>query len=160
MSTSFNVSKDKLGWYFEQARDGTPDIKLVLLKSSGLESDATIADHDTLSALLAAANDECDFTNYVRKTLASPTRTVEDSNERVLLGGAAAGVALQVTWTTAGGATNNTIGALVLVYDPTPGAPTDSTMVPLLKHDITATTTGIDFVVTVHADGFVRVKNP
>ena len=46
-----------------------------ILKLAGVESDATLKDYALLSTLLAAANDECDFTGYSRKTLASVTST-------------------------------------------------------------------------------------
>src|SRR4028119_1178935 len=92
MSTAFNISKGKLQWYWEQARNtaGT-GIVVVLLKSTGLEADGTLTDHDNLSTLLAATNDEADFTLYVRKTIAGtsgtgvPAPVIDDSGNRVLL---------------------------------------------------------------------------
>lgn len=158
MTTSFNISKDKIGWYVEDAAGSGSNIELVLLQSTGLVADSVMADYDTLAAVLAGASDEATFTNYVRKTLAAPTRTVDDSGDRVLLGGAAVGVALEITWGDAGGAVNNTIGKAIFVYTPT-GAP-DSSIIPLMATDVTATTDGNDLVLTLHTDGFARVVNP
>lgn len=155
MSTSFNATKDMLGHYVSQAASTSAEILAVLLKSTGLETDGAIADHATLTALLAAANDEADFTNYSRLTCASPTRTVDNTGDRVLLS-----VTSPLIWASAGGATNNAVGKLLYVYDPNPGTSTDTTRLPLLAVDITYTTTGDDLVVTIHADGIARIRNP
>jgi len=125
---------------------------VVLLKSSGLEADATLADHNDLAALLAAANDECDFTNYTRKTLTSVTNTVDDTNNWLDTDAA------DFTYTAAGGATNNTIGKAIICYDPDTTAGTDSSIRLLTYHDFTATTDGNDLVVTVAAGGFFRAQ--
>lgn len=155
MSCSFNISKDKIGWYYEQARTvANAGLVYILLKSNGLEADGTIADHDDVQVLLAASNDECDFTGYVRKVLTGTTnvtKTVDDTNNRVLLDQA------DLTWTDAGGATNNAVGALLIAYDPNTTTGTDSTLVPLTKHDITATTDGNDLILRFHTDGSARI---
>ena len=158
MTTSFNATKDKLGFFVEEAAGSAGDIQLVLLQAADLQADAVIADHATLAALLAA-NDEATFTNYTRKTLATPTRTVDNTGDRVLLGGAAPGTAVQVTWAEAGGAVNNTLGAVVFVYVPA-GAADDTTVLPLMATTISASTDGNDLVLTLHDDGFARVINP
>src|SRR5262245_53744071 len=77
----FNIAKGKVARYADLP-DANDALIVVLLKTSGIESDATLQDHDTLSALLAAANDEADFTGYSRKTLASVTVTPDDTNNR------------------------------------------------------------------------------
>ena|SRR5688572_32010898 len=161
MSTSFNISRDKIGYYFETARDRPSGftnaaIIITLLKSSGLEADATLADHDDVAALLAASNDQADFTNFVRKTVFGTggtgiTKTVDDSGNRVLLD------LPDQTWVDAGGAANNSLGKVLIAFDPDTTAGTDSTLIPLLAHDITATTDGNDLIIRFHADGAARV---
>jgi hypothetical protein len=154
MSTAFNISKHKIGWYFEQAEaGGTAALILVLLKATGLEADATIADHDNVSVLLAGTSDQADFTNYARKTVSGSTIDVnfDDTNNRVLLD------MPDQTWTAAGGATNNALGALLIAFDANTGAGTDTDLVPLLKLDFTATTDGNDLILRFHADGAARV---
>lgn len=155
MTTAFNATKDKIGFYVADAAGTGADILMVLLQSSGLDADDVMADFATLAAVLGG-NSEATFTNYVRKTLAAPTRTVDNTGNRVLLGGAAVGTPLAVKWTLAGGVTNNTIGVALFVYAPT-GAP-DSSILPLMSIDCSATTDGNDLTLTLHTDGFARVS--
>lgn len=157
MSTAFNISKGKIQWYWEQARTGTGGLIVMLLKNTGLQADGTLADHDDVAALLATTNDEADFTNYVRKTVAGNTAsgpaapTIDDTNNRALLD------LPDQTWTDAGGAANNTLGKLLIAFDDNTGTGTDANLIPLLAHDITATTDGNDLIVRFHADGAARV---
>lgn len=145
----FNQMLGRLAYY--ATLPATNDaIIVVLLKSAGLEADATIRDYDALDALLAAANDEADFTNYVRKTAASVTVTVDDTNNWVDVDMA------DITWTSAGGGTNNTIGALLTTYDNDTTAGTDANIVPATKHDFSVTTDGSDLTAQVAAAGFYR----
>lgn len=146
-----NIAKGRVAHYatLPQTNDA---IIVLLLKSSGLEADGTIVDHDDLAALLAAANDEADFTNYVRKTAASVTVTVDDTNNRVDVDFA------DITWTSAGGATNNTIGALLTTYDADTTSGTDSNIIPLTSHSFSVTTDGSDLTAQVAAAGFFRAS--
>src|SRR5690606_12840663 len=123
------------------------------------QNDASMADNATVEDLLAEANTEATFTNYVRKTLASPTRTVDDDTDTVYLGGAEPGTEVQIEWSEAGGDTNNTLVKAVFFYDPT-GAVDDGDRLPLMATDIAASTDGNDLVLTLHTDGFARVVNP
>lgn len=161
MSTTFNIAKHMLGEYWRAARnDSNNGIIVLLLKSSGLEADGTIADYDTLSAFLAASNDECDATNYVRKTIAGsggsgvPAATVDDTNNRVILD------LPDQTWSSLGGASNNTLGAVLLCYDSDTTTGTDANIVPLVKLDISSTTTdGNDFTIQFNTNGVLRVAD-
>lgn len=125
---------------------------VVLLKVTGLEADDTLNNYDDLAALLAAANDECDFTNYTRKTLSSVTNTVDDTNNWMDTDAA------DFTYTAAGGATNNSIGKALICYDGDTTAGNDSNIRPLTYHDFTATTDGNDLVVTIQTGGFYRAQ--
>lgn len=158
MSCSFNISKGKVQYYWEDARNtANAALICVLLKSTGLVADATMADYDDLAALLAGASDECDFTNYTRKTVAGTggtgpaVPTIDDTNNRALLD------LPDQTWATAGGTVNNTIGALVICYDNNTTSGTDANLIPLVKHDMAETTNGNDLVVRFHTDGSLRV---
>jgi len=145
----FNIAKGLIGYYsgLPAANDA---LLVVLLKASGLEADDTLNNHDNLSVLLAAANDEADFTNYTRKTLASVTWTVNDTTNL------ADGDAADFTYTSAGGATNNSIGKALVVYDPDTTTGTDTTVIPLSYHDCVFTTDGTDQQITIAAAGFCR----
>jgi hypothetical protein len=145
----FNVAKGKAAYY--ATLPATNDALLVvLLKATGLEADDTLNNHDDLAAILAAANDEADFTNYTRKTLASVTLTVDDTNNR------ADADAADFTYTAAGGASNNSVGKALIVYDPDTTAGTDSSIIPLTYHDCVFTTDGTDQLIQLNAAGFYR----
>lgn len=145
----FNIAKGKAGYY--ATLPATNDaLIVVLLKATGLEADDTLNNYDDLAAILAAANDEADFTNYSRKTLASVTLTVDDTNNR------ADADAADFTYTSAGGATNNSVGKALICYDPDTTAGTDSSIIPLTYHDCVFTTDGTDQLIQLAAAGFYR----
>lgn len=147
----FNIARGMEKHYASQVGVGNAAFVMLLLKSSGLEGDTTIVDHDTVAALLAATNDECDFTNYARKTITSAPITVDDTNNWVDID-----IADQ-TWVAAGGAANNTIGAVILAFDNDTTAGTDANLVPVAKWDCGTTTDGTNFVAQPAAAGIFRV---
>lgn len=164
MSTSFNSTRDKIGYYFETARDRpsgftNAGIIITLLKATGLEADGTLADYTNVQALLAGTSDQADFTNFVRKTVFGSggtgiVKTVDNATNRVLFD------LPDQTWVDAGGnpvVTNNTLGKVLICFDPDTTTGDDSTVLPLLAHDITATTDGNDLIVRFHVDGACRV---
>lgn len=160
MSTAFNISKHKIGWYWEQVNasaGGTgPGLVVILLRATGIEGDDVLNNYDTVSALLAGANDEPTFTNYVRKTVfgSSVTVTVDDTGNRVLLD------LPDQTWTDAGGVStgNDTVSKVLIAYDTNLSTGSDTDLVPLIAHDINATTDGNDLIVRFHSDGSARVN--
>ncbi|KOU41276.1 hypothetical protein ADK55_29195 [Streptomyces sp. WM4235] len=119
---------------------------MVALESTGLVGDSTMRDYDNLSDLLAGASNE--QTTVGRKTLASVTVTVNDTNDRVDIDAA------DVTWTAP---TGNAIGAVVICYDPDTTGGTDADLIPLTKHDVTWTPDGNDFTLTI--SDFVRASS-
>lgn len=133
----FNIAKGKLAYYagLPAASDA---LIAIPIEASGVESDATLKDYDTVSALLAAANNE--QPTMGRKTLASVTVTVDDTNDRVALDAA------DITWT---GATGNAISDILICYDPDTGAGTDADLVPISWHDFSITPDGSDVTATV-----------
>jgi len=110
----------------------------VPLEATGLVSDATMRDYDDLAALLAGASNE--QTTMGRKTLASVTVTVDDTNDRVAVDCA------DITWTAA---TGNAIAAVVICYDPDTTTGTDADLIPLTKHDVALTPDGNSFTLSV-----------
>lgn len=149
MNFVFNVAKGKAGYYatLPLANDA---LIVLLLKSAGLVSDATMMDYADLATLIAGASDECDFTAYVRKTGASVTATVDNTNDRFDADMA------DIIWTAAGGATNNTIGKLLVCYDNDTTAGTDANIIPLTAHDFAGTTNGADLTAQIAVAGFYR----
>lgn len=150
----FNIAKGKVNEYVARIDTNDPTnsaLIIVLLKTS--PSDATLRDFDTLSAILGGGGVEADFTNYARKTLTDAdlvAPTPDDTNDRQ-----EADFPDQ-TWTSAGGATNNTLAKLLVCYDADTGAGTDANIVPLTHHDFVVTTDGSNLVAQVDALGFFR----
>jgi hypothetical protein len=110
----------------------------VPLEATGLVSDSTMRDYDDLASLLAGASNE--QTTMGRKTLASVTVTVDDTNDRVAVDCA------DITWTAASG---SAVGAVVICYDPDTTTGTDAELIPLTKHDVTLTPDGNNFTLSI-----------
>jgi hypothetical protein len=154
----FNIAKGRAIELYNRVKSNDPAtsaLVVVLLKAN--ESEAALADHDDLAALIAAAgNTEADFTNYARKVLTDAELAAlpapDDANDRFDID------LPDQTWTAAGGATNNTLTKLVVCYDPDSGAGTDSEIVPLTHHDFALTTDGSDVTAQINAAGFLRAS--
>jgi hypothetical protein len=127
---------------------GGDNIIVVLLQSSGLQADATLNNYTFLSQLLAAGNTEATFTNYTRKVLAAADITVSVNTGT----GVTTVDTVDQVWNAAGGALNNTLGALLTCYRPTSGS-LDSAVLVLTKHDFAATTTGGNLTAQVPSIG-------
>ncbi|MER7801250.1 hypothetical protein ABTX71_13055 [Streptomyces parvulus] len=134
---TFNVAKGMIGYY--AGLPATNDaLIMVPIETSGIVGDSTMVDYDTLADLLAGASNE--QTTMGRKTLATVTSAVDDTNDRRNMDAA------DVTWTAA---TGNAISAVVICYVPDNTAPSDATTIPLTKHDVTMTPDGSDFTLTI-----------
>lgn len=144
--TVLNIAKGKVAYYagLPAANDA---LKVIPLETSGLESDATIQDYDTVAAILAAATNE--QTTMGRKTLASVTVTVDDTNNRVDVDCA------DITWTAA---TGNAISRLLVCYVPDTTSESDSTNIPLVLLDCVVTPAGGDITYQVNSAGFFRAS--
>jgi hypothetical protein len=144
--TVFNIAKGKVAYYagLPAANDA---LIAVPIETTGIETDAVLRDYDNLSVLLAASNNE--QTTMGRKTLASVTVTVDDTNDRVDVDCA------DITWTAA---TGNAISALVVCYDPDTTTGTDTDLIPLVKLDAVVTPAGGDITYQVAASGFFRAS--
>lgn len=140
----FNIAKGKEQYY--ASLPATNDALIAVpIETSGLESDATLQDYDNLNVLLAASNNE--QTTMGRKTLASVTSTVDDTNNRVDADCA------DITWTAA---TGNAVSALIVCYDPDTTTGTDADLIPIAKYDFVATPAGGDIVAQINASGLFR----
>lgn len=136
------------GKFAEKVADGSTSLGILLIKTA--EADATMRDRATVAAILGAST-EADFTNYVRKTGLTGTVTVDTANNRIDVALAAS----PVTWTSAGGASNNTLAKLIVFYD---DGGTDATRIPISGLDCVVTTDGNNLVVTFNASGFARAS--
>ena len=146
----FNISKGRIRSYADLSL-ANDALVLVLLKSAGLESDAVLKDYDTLAAILAATNDECDFTGYARRNLAGVVINVDDVNDRVDLDATD-----PAAYTNTGGASQQS-GKAVLCYDPDTTGGTDADLVPIFAYDCVMTfDIGVASTVAFNASGFGR----
>lgn len=120
------------------------DLIVVLLKVA--QADDTLRDHDTLGAVLGAANTEADFTNYTRTVIpnASWTVTIDDTANEATADFA------DILWSPAGGATNNTLVKLLVCID----GVNDAARATITLHDFATTTDGNDLTAVVDAAGF------
>jgi len=116
-------------------------IRMLLLKTTA--AGAYDPDLTSVAAVLAVGSvAECDFTNYVRKDLASLTVTANNTDNRADVDAA------NVTWTAAGGAANNTPAA-ALIYE---FITNDAGSFPISYHDTnfaSVATNGGDYTVTI-----------
>ncbi len=134
---TFNIALGRLAYYasLPAANDG---LVLIALETSGLEADSVLRDKDDFAAVVAGTTNE--QTTVTRKTLASVTVTVDDTNDRVALDAA------DVTWTAP---TGNAIGAVVICYDPDTTTGTDADLIPLTWHDFPIPPDGSDVTATI-----------
>ncbi len=152
----FNVSKGRVAEFVQRLLDNDPTgCEVVVTLMEGAASDATLVDVDTFAALFALGDaSEADFTNFARTILTNAsqgglTRTVDDTNDRQECD------LSDITFASAGGATNNTLTRLITGFDSS-GAGTDSGIVPMTFHDFAETTTGSDIIAQFASTGFFR----
>lgn len=101
----FNIAKGRAS---QLALDDATVFGVLLLQT--VEADSLMRDRDTIAAVVANST-EADATDYARKTGITVTRTVDDTNDRVVLS-----LPTQ-TWVLLGGATNNTIRKAIIFYE-------------------------------------------
>lgn len=112
---------------------GGDNILIVLVQSTSLPSDGAFAGYQYLSQVWSGGGVEATFTNYSRLSITTGITTTVGATTTV-------SIPSQV-WNSAGGATNNSLGALLTCYKPT-SISADSAIQLMTKHDFVATTTG------------------
>lgn len=151
----FNIAKGRVVELFNRVDTNDPAnsaLIVVPILAAGIESDATLADYDTLGALLAAANDEATGNGWNRKTLTDSDITMpapDDTNNRYDLD-----IADQ-TWTAV---TSGTTAKLLICYDGDTTGGADTAIIPLTAHDFAVTPDGSDVVAQIAAAGFFRAS--
>jgi hypothetical protein len=140
----FNIAKGRVAELYDRAKANDPAASALILipiETTGLESDATLIDKDTVDAVLSGATNE--QTTMGRKTLTDSELAaipapddVNDRNERSLP---------EVTWTAAAG---NAISKILVAYDADTAAGDDTDLVPLTLFDAAATPDSNDLVLT------------
>ena len=140
----FNIAKGRVVEFYNRVENNDPAnsaLILVPIETSGLESDATLIDADTLAAVLAGTTNE--QTTMGRKTLTDADLAAlpapDDTNDRYE-------VSLPtVTWTAASG---NAISKIAVCYDADTTSGTDANIIPLTMFDFVQTPSGADIQMT------------
>lgn len=129
----------------------TATLVIVVLATTGIETDAVLKDADTLAALVAGTTNEVTNTGYTRKVLTDTDIVAfapDDANDRVDLD------IPDQTWT--GVAAGSGWNDFIVTYDAAAGA--DATIVPMTMHDFVATPDGSDITAQINAAGFFRAS--
>ena len=154
----FNIAKGRAAELWNNVKTDDPTaavLRVFLMKAN--EAESTLIDRDTISAVFAeAGSTEADFTNYTNKSIATAALSAislgtDDTNDLQ-----DADIPDQ-TWTSAGGASNNTLTKLIVAYDPD-GTDTDTGTIPLTHHDFAITTNGGDLTAQINTEGFFRAS--
>lgn len=120
---------------------GTDRLAIVLLQTSGYQGDATVRNYTNLSSILNGVNLECTAGGYVRKFVSSGiTITPDTTNHKNTVSIAG------LSWLAL--APTQALNKLLICYQATSGA-TDAQTIPLFSCDISVTTSGADYNVTI-----------
>lgn len=153
----FNIAKGRVVELYNRVKSNDPaNSALIVVLCTGTETDDNIRDADTLTALLATSLAEATFTNYARKVLTDSELAAlpspDDTNDRYEVD------IPDQTWSSAGGATNNTLTRAMICYDGDTTGGTDANIIPLCFYDFAYTTQDADFTLQVDASGFFRAS--
>jgi len=126
---------------------------IVILATTGIETDAVLKDKDDLAAVVVGTTNEVTNTGYARKVLTDVDIVAfapDDTNDRVDLD------IPDQTWTAvaAGDGWNDCL----VCYDSDTTAGTDANIVPLTMHDFVVVPDGSDITAQVAAAGFYRAS--
>jgi hypothetical protein len=152
----FNIAKGSFVEWFNRVDTNDPAnsaIIILLLASSGIETDAVLKDVDTVTALVAGTTNEATNTGYARKVLTDSDLGAfapDDTNDRYDID-----IADQ-TWTGLANDGTGAISDLVAAYDNDTTSGTDANIKPISQHDFAITPDGSDVTAQINAAGLVR----
>lgn len=129
-------------------------IIIMVLATSGIESDATLRDKDTFADVVSGATNEVTNSGYARKTIdqaGGMTITYDDTNDRVDVD------IPDQTWT--GVAAGDGWNDIVFGYDSDTTGGTDANILPWSLHDFPVTPDGSDITAQIATAGFFRASN-
>jgi len=129
-------------------------IVIMILATSGVESDAVLRDKDSFSDIVSGTTNEVTNSGYARKTIdnsAGMTVTYDDTNDRVDVD-----IADQ-TWTAI--AAGDGWQDLVTGWDSDSTGGADSAILPWSLHDFATTPDGSDITAVIPSGGFFRASS-
>lgn len=154
----FNIALGRVAELYNRVDLSDPAnavLVIVLLATTGVESDAVLKDKDDLAAVVSGATNEATNTGYARKVLSDADIAAfapDDTNDRVDLD------IPDQTWTAVANDGTGAISDLLVCYDPDSTAGADSAIVPLTMHDFAVTPDGSDLTAQISATGFYRAS--
>ena len=152
----FNIAKGRAAELYNRVDLSDPTnavLTIIVLATTGIETDGVLQDTDTVTALVAGTTNEVTNTGYARKELSDADIVAfapDDTNDRVDLD------IPDQTWTgvLAGDGWND----FDVCYDSDSLAGTDANIVPLTQHDFVATPDGSDITAQINVAGFYRAS--
>lgn len=153
----YNISKGRGVEFYNRVDTNDPaasELVVRLLAASGIESDATLKDKDTFSAVVSGATNEATNTGYAGKVLGDSDLTAfspDDTNDRNDID------IPDQTWTGVANDGTGAISDLVVTYDPV-GSQTATDEIPITQHDFAVTPDGSDITAQIAAAGFFRAS--
>lgn len=152
----FNIAKGKVAEYAARVNANDPTnsaLIVIVLATTGIETDAVLKDKDDVAALVSGATNEVTNTGYARKVLdntAGVTVTVDDTNDWVDVD------IPDQTWTSV--ASGDGWSKLVVAYDGDTTGGADSAIIPLTAHDFVVVPDGSDITAQIASAGFFRAS--
>lgn len=143
----YNIAKGRAAEFYNRVDTNDPAnsaLIIIVLATSGIETDAVLKDKETLSAVLAGTTAEVTNTNYSRKVLtdADIVAFLPDHVSDVVL--------LDLPdQTFTGIAAGDGWNDIVISYDPDTTSGTDADIIPNTQHDFVATPDGSDITVQI-----------
>ena len=150
----FNRGLGRMTEWAERVNANDPTnavLVIMVLATSGIESDAVLKDKDDFAAIVSGTTNEVTNTNYARKVLDQTggiTITYDDTNDRVDVD------IPDQTWT--GVAAGDGWNDIVIGYDSDSTGGTDSAILPGTLHDFVVTPDGSDITAQIATAGFFR----
>lgn len=152
----FNIAKGRVVEYYNrvEANDPTNSALIVVVIDANGDTDATMKDRDSLSALLGGTANEVTNSNYARKVLTNTELAAlpapDDTNDRYDID------IDDQTWSAV--AAGDAWTDIIICYDPDTTGGDDTAIIPLTCHDFAVTPDGSDIVAQVAAAGFFRAS--
>lgn len=152
----FNCSKGRVAEMYNRVDTNDPAnsaLVVVGLATSGLESDATLIDLDTLAAVVAGATNEVTNTNYARKVLTDSDLSAmapDDTNDWMQI------AIPNQTWSAV--ASGDGWSKLLVCYDGDTTGGSDSNVIPLTAHDFVIVPDGSDIIANFATNGVYRAS--
>lgn len=148
----FNISKGRIGEFYKRVdTTGGAEFVILVLAASGLESDATLIDKDSVSDLLSGTTNEVTNSGYSRKHIIGSAITMptpDDTNDRFDFD------LPDQTWTTV--VAGDVWAKLVVGFDYDNTVGTDADILPCTAHNFDATPSGLNIQAVFNASGFFR----